>query len=49
MYSLPYKIIVSNTSADSNWAVNGDITIKNPDPDNAATVTDVKDEISGGQ
>lgn len=47
VYSLPYKIIVSNTSADSNWAVNGDITIKNPDPGNAATVTDVKDEISG--
>jgi len=48
VYSLPYKIVVSNTSADSNWAVSGDITIKNPDPNNAAQVTDVTDVISGG-
>src|SRR5215218_9395587 len=41
VYSLPYKIVVSNTSADSNWAVKGDITIKNPDPKNAATVEKV--------
>jgi len=48
VYSLPYKIVVSNTSADSNWAVKGDITIKNPDPKNAATVEKVTDELSGG-
>jgi hypothetical protein len=42
-----YKVTLSNTSADSNWAVNGVITIKNPDPNNPATGTDVKDEISG--
>jgi hypothetical protein len=46
-HDINYTVTLNSTSADSNHAVEGDITIKNPDPNNDATVTDVKDEISG--
>jgi hypothetical protein len=42
-----YTVSVDKTTTDSAWAVNGTITIHNPDPVNAATITDVADVISG--
>ena len=46
-HDINYTVTLNSTSADSNHAVQGDITIKNPDPNNAATVTEVTDQISG--
>lgn len=41
-----YEVTLGATSEDSDWAVSGTIDILNPDPVNAATITDVSDEIS---
>jgi hypothetical protein len=47
-FFINYEVTVSATSADSDWAVSGDITISNPDPNNVATVSGVSDIISDG-
>ncbi len=41
-----YDVTVDATYTDSNWAVEGVITIHNPDPDFPATITGVTDELS---
>ncbi len=41
-----YDVTVDATSTDSDWAVAGAITITNPDPDYAATITAVEDVLS---
>jgi hypothetical protein len=42
-----YTVAVEKTGfTDSDWAVEGEITIHNPAPD-SATITDVTDEVSG--
>jgi hypothetical protein len=43
-----YAVRVDATYTDSDWAVSGNITIYNPDPGHAATITSVTDQISGG-
>jgi hypothetical protein len=46
-FIVKYTIDVTHTgSNDSNWAVTGNIKIDNPDPTNAAEVTNVADVIS---
>jgi hypothetical protein len=47
-HDINYTAALNSTSADSNHAVEGVITIKNPDPSNPATVTEVTDQITGG-
>jgi hypothetical protein len=42
-----YQVTVDATTSDSDWMVEGKITIYNPNPDTAATITGVADEISG--
>ncbi|RIK46707.1 MAG: hypothetical protein DCC57_15200 [Chloroflexi bacterium] len=39
--------VTKDAGTDSGWTVSGKITIKNPDPTNAASITGVTDEISG--
>lgn len=46
-FNVNYQVVVNASSADSNWAVAGTISIHNPDPVNTATVTSVVDQISG--
>ena len=46
--TLNYEVTLTSSPVDSNHAVEGVITIKNPDPGNAATVTGVTDQITGG-
>lgn len=41
-----YTVKVSATSTDSDWKVGGEIKVKNPDPNYAATLTSVTDVIS---
>jgi len=45
--SVDYTVAATRSEADSDWAVSGQITITNPDPDNAATITGVSDVVSG--
>ena len=45
-YLMGYQVTVSATSADSDWATAGTITVKNPAPV-AATVTGVTDSLAG--
>lgn len=47
-YLANYTVEVDAESQDSNWAVSGQITIVNPDPDFNATITGVSDVISDG-
>jgi hypothetical protein len=46
-FLINYKVTLNATSEDSNHAVQGVITIENHDPNNAATVTEVTDQITG--
>lgn len=41
-----YEVVVDSSYIDSDWAVSGDITINNPDPNNPAVITAVSDVIS---
>lgn len=45
-YPVNYSVVVDATSVDSDWAVEGDISIVNPDPTLAATITGVTDAVS---
>lgn len=48
-YLASYNVAVSVSGhTDSDWAVAGTITVKNPDPKNSATVTSVTDQFNGG-
>jgi len=42
-----YDVTVDATPTDSDWAVNGTITIHNPHPSLAATITGVTDSVDG--
>ncbi len=46
-FNVNCSVTLDADSTDSDWAVSGVITIHNPDPTNAATVTSVTDQISG--
>ncbi len=46
-YNLGYHVTVGAHSTDSNYGVNGTITVRNPDPTNAAMITSITDQISG--
>lgn len=46
-FPVNYGVAYNATSSDSNYAANGTISIRNPDPSTAATVTSVTDQISG--
>lgn len=41
-----YEVTVGATSADSNWEVSGEITIKNPNSSASATITGISDVVS---
>lgn len=43
----PYKVVADRTETDSDFAVTGNITIYNPDPNYTATVESVADVIDG--
>lgn len=45
--SVAYEVTVSATSADSNFAVSGKISIYNPDPTYTATIDKVVDDAGG--
>lgn len=45
-YLVNYDVTVNATSADSNWAVSGEITINNPNPTATATIESVSDVVS---
>jgi hypothetical protein len=45
-YLVNYTVDVTSTHTDSDWAVSGDITITNPDPNNPAKIADVSDVVS---
>lgn len=47
-FQVNYAVALGAASADSNWAVAGGISVHNPAPI-AAELTDVADEISGGE
>lgn len=47
-YLVGYEVTVDATATDSDWAVSGTITVLNPDPTLAATVTGVSDVVSPG-
>lgn len=45
--SVNYTVTINRDSGtDSNWAVSGEITVKNPDPTNPATIESVTDVLS---
>lgn len=46
-YTVNYVVSVNASSSDSNYGVNGAITIHNPDPFTAANITSITDQISG--
>jgi hypothetical protein len=46
-FPVNYGVTYDATSADSNYAANGTITINNPDPTLATSVTSVVDQVSG--
>lgn len=46
VYTVGYTVTPGATWSDGDWAVQGDITIRNPNPDRAADLAGVEDEIS---
>lgn len=47
IFTVAYTVTVDATAEDSNWAVEGDITVNNPNPVLAALLTDVSDSVQG--
>jgi hypothetical protein len=47
-YFVNYEVTVKAASAENNFKVKGEITIKNPNSSTAATITGVSDVVSGG-
>lgn len=45
-FVVDYDVTVAQTPVDSDWAVEGEITVTNPDPTYAATVESVSDVVS---
>lgn len=48
VFTVNYDVTVNAAKVDSDWSVEGDITIHNPDPTLTATITGVTDVVSSG-
>lgn len=46
-YPVNYTVTLDASSTDSDYAVSGVVSVRNPDPTNATTLTNITDQISG--